>query len=470
MMPVPISRDDVSFWVDEPDPRPCPPVAGDVSADVAIVGGGFSGLSAAYHLLKERPGLDVIVLESNSIGSGASGRNTGMLAPRVGGNIVDLCRRYGLTEARRFYQASVDAVRHVTALIAEEDIACELEQARQVKAAITTRQAHALATEARLLEELGFEAPLYDADAMALISPVAYRAGLCYPHSALLNPVRLCRELKRVVLQRGGRVYEQSPVHEIVPGHPPTIRHATGSVVARHVVLATNGYTPRLGLLQGQVIPIQTHVIQTDPLTPAQLASINWPGRAPFFEAGRVFNYFRLTAGNRIVFGGGRPVYAAAANDRSSGATDIAVPRIWETLRRLFATRFPALRDLPVAHCWTGTLGMTLDHMAIVGELAGSPGIFFAGGWNGHGVAMATASGAHVAEHLLGNGAARPQFPWMRGAAPPIQVADPVRACGLSVYLAGLQLMDRVEASMDRLRPGKNSTRRNEVTTWTLGN
>src|SRR5688572_8109712 len=133
MRTVLVSRDDVSFWAAESDPRPCPPVAGDLNVDVAVIGGGFAGLSAAHHLRRERPGLDVVVLEANRVGSGARGRNSGMLARRVGGTIVDLCRRHGMTEARRLYQASIDAVRHVKALIAAEGLACELEEARQVK-------------------------------------------------------------------------------------------------------------------------------------------------------------------------------------------------------------------------------------------------------------------------------------------------------------------------------------------------
>src|SRR2546423_1184409 len=133
MAALPISRDDVSFWVEAADEQPCAPLRGDARSEIAIVGGGVTGLSAAYHLIHERPGADIVLLESNRVGSGASGRNTGMLGPRVGGSILDLCRRYGEPEAKRLYQISLDAVDQLKALIAAEQIACDLEERQQVR-------------------------------------------------------------------------------------------------------------------------------------------------------------------------------------------------------------------------------------------------------------------------------------------------------------------------------------------------
>jgi gamma-glutamylputrescine oxidase len=447
---IPISRDDLSFWVDTPDPHPCAPLRGDARCDVAVVGGGFAGLSTAYHLMRARPDLDIVLLESARVGSGASGRNTGMLGPRVGGSILDLCRRFGQVEARRLYQTSLDAVDQVKGLIAAEDLSCALEPTPQMKAAVTQRHVAALATEARMLERLGFEAPWHDANDMAHLAPVAYQAGLRYPQSALLNPVLLCRELKRILIAGGVRVHEHTHVRRLAPGRPVELALGDGTLTAARLVLATNAYTAQLGLLQGQIVPIQTHVIQTEPLTDRQLSRLNWPGRNPVFEAGHIFNYFRLTPDNRILFGGGRPLYQAASDARS-GATDIADPRVWHAQVNVFRNRFPALCDVAIANKWSGALAMTLDHLPIVGELAEAPGVFFAGGWNGHGVAMATASGAVVAELLMGCRSGRARVPWVRGRAPGVP-PDPVRAVGLSAYLTALQAMDRLDAVRDRLR------------------
>jgi gamma-glutamylputrescine oxidase len=455
---VPVPREDLSFWVDTPDERPCPPLQGEARAAVAVVGGGFAGLSAAYHLSRERPDLDMVLLEGAIVGSGASGRNTGMLGPRVGGMLKDLCRKFGEPEGRRLYQYSLDAVALVKKLVHDEGLACELEDTAQVKAAVTDRQATALGAEAALLEKLGLAAAWYDERKMAEIAPVPYRAGLCYPVSGLLNPVRLCRELKRVLLARGVRVHEHTPVSGLAPGPPPRLTFPGGTLAAAQVVVATNAYTPQIGLLRGQLVPIQTHIIQTERLTPAQLGRLNWPGRTPFFEASNLFNYYRLTRDDRIVFGGGRPLYQAAAGDRHSGATDVADPRVWEAQKQVFKQRFPALADVAIPRQWSGSVAMTLDHLPVTGELAEAPGVFFAGGWNGHGVALATASGATVADLLLRRPSARTEFPWVRGRAGRIP-GDPLRALGLSAYLTGLGLADRLERLGEKLRGGGARTR-----------
>jgi gamma-glutamylputrescine oxidase len=452
-MSVSLPREDVLFWVDTPDERPCPPLTGEATAAVAVVGGGFAGLSAAYHLARERPGPDVVLLEAARVGCGASGRNTGMLGPRVGGTLGDLVRKFGEAEGRRLYQFSLDAVLQVKELIRAEGLACELEDTAQVKAAVTRREAKALRAEARRLEKLGFAAALYDEPRMAQIAPVSYRAGLCYPVSGLLNPLRLCRELKRVLLARGVRVHERTPVTGVTPGPRPRLDLPGGTLAAAQVVLATDAYTPQLGLLKGQLIPIQTHIIQTERLTPVQLGRLNWPGRTPFFEASNLFNYYRLTADDRIVFGGGRPLYQAAAGDRQTGATDVADPQVWADQKEVFRRRFPALADVGIARQWAGTVGMTLDNLPLIGELAEAPGIFFAGGWNGHGVALATASGATIADLLARRRSPRTEFPWIRGRAPRIP-GDPVRAFGLSAYLTGLGLADRFDRWSERLRGG----------------
>src|SRR3954451_24851903 len=126
-MTVPMSRDDLSFWVRTPDQPPCAAPEGEIKADIAIVGGGFAGLSAAYHLIREQPGLDIVLVESQVVGSGASGRNTGILRPGVGGTILDLVRHHGADLARQLYQASLGAVEHVREMIQNESIDCELE-------------------------------------------------------------------------------------------------------------------------------------------------------------------------------------------------------------------------------------------------------------------------------------------------------------------------------------------------------
>lgn len=444
MAHIPMQRNDLSFWEARPDPPPCPTFAGEGRADVAIVGGGFAGLSAAYHLRKECPDLRIALLEAHTIGSGASGRNTGMLSPRIGGTILHLCDRYGEESARQLYECSILAVRQVQRLIETEQLDCSLEDAPQIKVARTRSQAVRLHKEAEMLQKLGFAGSYLSATEINKIAPVNYRAGLCYPQSAQLNPVQLCREFKRILLARGVQIYEQSPVSAVKSGPTVQIQLPTGTLLANQAILATNAYTPQLGVMAGQLVPLQTHVIVTDRLTTQQREQLTWEGRHCFYEADRLFCYYRLTPDDRIMFGGGQPLYTAAAHNRWSGGTDIGDPSTWRELERGFYRRFPSLSQVAISARWSGTIAMTLDEMPTIGAVAEKPGLYFAGGWNGHGVAFATASGAGVANLIVQRSQAEPSYPWERTGAPRVPT-DPLRKIGLRAYLALLKLADVIE-------------------------
>jgi gamma-glutamylputrescine oxidase len=447
-MTVPVQRDDLGFWVDSPDPLPCPPLRPEprsrrVRAQVAVVGAGFAGLSTACELVRRSPGLDVVVVESAVAGAGASGRNTGILRPGVGGTVLDLCRRFGEPTARELYAASLTAVDFVHAIIAAEGIACDLENVPHVKLALTSRQAAHLREEAEKLSRLGFAADYSEAPSV----PVPNRGGLAYPGSAQLNPTLLVRGLKRAALAHGVRIYEHTPVTAITPGRPVQLDLGGATLVADRVVLATNAHTPGLGFLAGQVVPLQTHVGMTEPLTSSQLAELDWAGRNSFSDKRQVFDYYRLTRDNRLVFGGGRPVYQSATGHRAAGATDVADPGVWQAQRGLVARTFPSLTGLTITRQWAGTVGMTLDRFPVIGELA--PGVIVAGGWSGHGVHLATASGALIADLVLDRQNPHAQLPWIRSKAPRVP-PDPVRGAGLKAYVRALQCADRLESLLDR--------------------
>ncbi len=405
-------------------------------------------------MIRKNPAAEIVLVEAHAVGSGASGRNTGILRPGVGGSFSALCKRVGETEAIRLYAASVRAVDRVMAMIRDEQLECEFEPSHHTKGALTTRQAKKLQTEAELLNRHGFDAHYYDAATMQSIAPISYRGGLCCPQGGQLNPARLARELKRVVIERGVRVFEHTPVSAIKPG--PMIRLETpgGTVVAKQVVVATDVYATKLGLLRGQIIPIQTHVSVSEPLTADKRRRLTWDGRRSFSDKRHIFNYYRLTKDNRLMFGGGRPIYRADKRDWAAGATDIAAPSVWRQQRRDFALAFPQLPNLLIEKQWAGTIGMTLDELPMFGELAEMPGVYFVGGWSGHGVHLAAASGAIVADLLGGRVTAQDKLAWHRNRAIKIP-GDPVRAATLSMYLGGLQLVDRLEAALDRVIHGR---------------
>jgi glycine/D-amino acid oxidase-like deaminating enzyme len=249
------------------------------------------------------------------------------------------------------------------------------------------------------------------------------------------------------------RVFEHSPVSSIIPGDSIRLETKRGSVLAKQVLLATDVYATKLGLLRGQIIPIQTHVSLSEPLTDGQLNRLTWDRRRSFSDKRHIFNYYRLTRDNRIMLGGGRPIYRAADGDRSAGALDIADPAVWRQQKRDFACAFPALSDIRIEQQWSGTIGMTLDELPIIGELSEIPGVYFVGGWSGHGVHLATASGLLVADLLAARCTSGERLAWNRNRAPCIP-GDPLRGAALSMYLSGLALTDRLEMAFDRVLNG----------------
>lgn len=405
-------------------------------AQVAIVGGGFAGLSAAYHLVRERPSLDVVLLEAGEVGCEASGRNTGMLGPGAVAPITTLVRRLGAAGAARVFGATLEAVQRALDLIDEAGLACDLERNGQLVVARSERQATALREQARVFSEFGFDVESLGQEALQekLASPL-YLGGLRYPLAANLDPLELCRELARVCRERGVRILEKTRVQSVLPGTPARLRLEGCELAADRIVLATNAFTPRLGFLRDRVVPLHTHVVRTEPLGP-RLRELGWAGREGVIEARNFFSYYRLTADNALLLGGGAPLYTGGER-----ATDRA--RFAE-LEREIATIFPALEGVAIERSWSGVMGFTLDRMPVVGDLALAPGVLHAGAWCGHGVALALASGETIADLVAARRTRRTELPWIRGSAPWLP-PDPLRGIGIHAYLAGLGLADRLD-------------------------
>lgn len=417
-------------------------------ASVAVVGGGIAGLSAAYHLRRRLPAGEVVVLEADRVGAGATGRSTGMLGPGVGGSIVDLRRRLGDERAGAAFAATLTAVRRLVGLVRAEGLDCGLAERAQVHAALDARGARGLEARAAALTELGFEVPLLDAARVrGVLGAAPYRAGLRFADAALVDPDRLCLELARVLRARGVRVLEGTRVAALHPGVADvSLETSAGVVRADRVVLATNAYTPGLGRLAGQVVPLHTHAVLTRRLRPDEVAALAWPGREAIVGTRRFFEYFRLTSDDRLLFGGGPAIYRRARGDRRAGATHAARPRVWRRLEREIARLLPPLAGVRIARRWAGPLGFTRDQLPIVGPLPDAPRVLASVGWCGHGLALSALAGEVVAAAAAGEAPPLP-LPGWRGRAPRLP-ADPVRGLGLACYLAGLNLADRLQTAL----------------------
>jgi glycine/D-amino acid oxidase-like deaminating enzyme len=418
------------------------------TVDVAVIGGGFTGLSAAYHTLAANPGMRVVILEGERVGYGASSRNTGMLTPGIGQNLGALVKRFGADAARAMYAHSLEAVAYVGELCAREQIDASLCMTGQLVVAQGRSGRGRLARQAALMELLdlpcerlddrGLRARLH-VEALAPGTDSQGPAALRLPLAGVLDPGCLVAGLAAAVRRRGGRIFEGAQVASLSRGTPAEVRLADGrKLVAGHVVVASSGYTSTLNLQPGRLVPLHLRVLLTEPLDSAQLESLGWWNREGVIDSRRVFNYFRLTDDNRILFGGGQPRYmwGGGLADRPAEGHDL------ERLAAAFRQRFPALKDLAITRSWTGVIAYTLDALPVIALAPGHERVIFVGGWCGHGVALGVFSGRWVQE-LIGGGKLREVLPWSR-PRPPLAPLEPAR--WLAVRTAGwaMEIMDRL--------------------------
>lgn len=367
---------------------PLPAAQGDLDCDVCIVGGGYLGLSAALHL-RER-GYDVVLLEAQRVGFGASGRNGGQVGTGQRQDQDWLEGKLGAGPARALWDLGLDAVALTRDLVARhapdagwrDGIIWAAHKARFVPGY------HDYAE--KLVQRYGYDQaePLDKAAMQALVPSPDYHGGMLDRGGGHIHPLRYALGLARAAQAAGARLFEGSRVTAIRPGEPAVVETAQARVRARYVVLGCNGY---LGGLEPQVaarvMPINNFIVATRPLTDTEAAGVLTGGHA-VADSRFVVNYYRLSHDNRLLFGGGE-TYGWRF------PADIAAK-----VRGPMARIYPQLRDIEITHAWGGTLGITVNRMPHVARLAGN--VLALSGWSGHGVAMATLGGRLAADAIAG--------------------------------------------------------------------
>ncbi len=385
-----------NYWLTTVEmPKTDPSRALPDTADVAVIGAGFTGLSAARTLAKS--GAKVIVLEGETIGWGASSRNGGMVLTGMKLGVNQLISMYGRERTQRMYAASLASIDCVERLVAEESIACDFSRCGHLE--VACKQAH-FEDYARQVEvirrEFNHELRIVQRNELrSEIGSDIYYGGLVDETSVGLNPARYVAGLGAAAMRAGACVYEKSRVEKIeretrggVPGWK--LRTAHGSTWAREVFVATSGYTGKVTpALQRKIIPIGSYIIATDVL-PEGLARELSPRNRMIYDSKNYIYYYRLTPDNRMLFGG------RAAFFPESGDT---IRKSAEILRRGMVEVYPQLRDTKVEFVWGGTLDFAFDIMPHAGQI---DGIYYALGYAGHGVAMATYQGHLMAQQIAG--------------------------------------------------------------------
>ena len=363
----------------------------DVECDVCVVGAGYAGLSAALHLAES--GEDVVLLESDRVGAGASGRNGGQVLPGYAAGIGQIRAAVGEEHAAALWRLGTEAVALVEELAARPTIGCDFRHGH-LTAAVRQRHLRALDETARnLAERYGYRSlRLLDGiEVSALVASRRYVGGLLDERAGHLNPLRFALGLAGAAAAGGVRLHERSPVLAIGGswrGGRRVLRTPAGEVRARRLVLTAGARSETLASsLAAAALPATTFMIATAPLGPARAKALIRRGIA-VADTNFVLDYYRLSADGRLLFGGG--LRHAPPPPR----------RVADLLRRKMLRVFPQLADVAVEHAWAGTIDVTGNYLPHVGRF--DPSTWFAHGFSGHGVALATLTGKLLAEAIAG--------------------------------------------------------------------
>ncbi|SHM06125.1 NAD(P)/FAD-dependent oxidoreductase [Vreelandella subglaciescola] len=366
----------------------CPPLEGEVRADVCVVGGGITGCSAALHLAER--GYSVVLLEAGEIGHGASGRSGGQILPGLGTDIATVEKALGRERAREIWEMSREAVRLTAELIERHEIPCELAWG-YLHAAVKPRHVGELEEfRERMARDYDYSAlTLLEGDALHdhVVSD-AYPAALRDDEGGHLHPLNYTLGLARAARRAGVAIHEHSAAVDIRRGQPANVVTDRGQVTADFVVLGANAY--QVGLvpeLSGRIMRASNYMVATEPLTAAQAARV-LPKNDALSDANFVLDYYRLSADRRLVYGG-EVSYDGREPRGMQARMDAKIARI-----------FPVLKGVRIDYRWGGEVAITLDRAPDIGRLGSN--IYYAQGYSGHGMALSGLVGKLLAEAIAG--------------------------------------------------------------------
>jgi glycine/D-amino acid oxidase-like deaminating enzyme len=379
------------FWhdtIDMPAETGLTPIPDKV--DVAIIGGGYTGLSAAITLA--RHGTSVVVLEAETMGWGASSRNGGMVLPGLKPAMSTVIKRYGLETAQKLYQCSIDSIDAVEKIIRAENIVCGFTRTGHLVLATKPKHYDSLARNVEFMaKNFNHRLTIVPKDELSReIGSQIYFGGVVDEISAGLNPAQYVSGLARAAEKQGASLCGQARVTSL-DKQAKGFRLITsrGPLTSERVIIATSGYTGVLTpKLQRKIIPLGSFIIATEPL-PIELVAELSPKNRMIYDHRNFLNYFRFSVDNRLIFGGRADFFTES---------DSTIRKSAEILHRDMLKVYPQLRNVQVEYAWGGTIDFTFDMMPHVGEV---DGVYFALGYAGHGVALATFLGETTAEAIL---------------------------------------------------------------------
>lgn len=450
------------LWLDDPArPEALPALTGGTTADLAVVGGGYTGLWTALRAKERDPSLDVVVLEAGRCGDQASGRNGGFASASLTHGFANGMERWP-DEMSVLDRLGAENLAAIGETLRRYGIDCGWEETGELSVATAPHQVGELWDLASVMRAAGHDVEMLDGPAVqALVRSPSYLGGLHDRRgTALVEPARLAWGLREACLSLGVRIFEGTPVREVVrAGSGIGVIVSTGGVHARQVVLATNAFPSLLRRLRLMTVPVYDYVLATEPLTPSQLESIGWSGRQGIGDSANLFHYYRLTRDNRILWGGYDAVYHYGSRIRSGLEQRDATHAL---LAEHFFETFPQLSGVRFSHRWGGVIDTSTRFAAFYGT-AYDGQVAYALGYTGLGVAATRFAADVVLDLLSGADTERTRLRMVRDKPLPFP-PEPFRFAGVQLTRWSLARADASEGrrnvwlrTLDRMGLGFDS-------------
>ncbi|MDH4561802.1 FAD-binding oxidoreductase [Pseudomonas sp. BN411] len=396
--------DDKSFWQhDYGHYSPNSPLTENLKVDVAIIGGGYTGLNTAWQFKKDNPNARVVVLEAAVIGFGASGRNAGFSTKLFGLEPEMVLLRWGKQKMIDAHHYLKMAVAHTRNLIEENGFQSDYRHTGLVRISYSEKQLGRLKKTYQLLQELGIDGDLKWQDKPQVqqdFRSERFIGGIYESDTGYLNPCKQVRELKRLAESAGVSIYETSPVTHIErTASAIIVKTPGGQVIADKIVVATNAYSrqvPDTRRLKTRQFPLWTYQVVTEPLSAEQWKSIGWKERQSFGDNRQMLHYYRPTVDGRIVMGGGDAVVY-----RTDPMDEVPSPMSWQHCEAHLKWIYPQLKDVRIAYRWGGPVSVNTDMVPEI-SFIDDERIIYSGGCFGHGVALTHLNGRTIADLLNG--------------------------------------------------------------------
>jgi glycine/D-amino acid oxidase-like deaminating enzyme len=410
-----MSDGQVSWWMETTgdDLTPRPPLDGSITADVAILGAGYTGLWTALSILEKDPSRKVVIVEREIVGWGASGRNGGWLSPEISVSHTEMIARHGKDATRATHDALVDTIDHVQAAVERHGIDAHLDRHGMLMLA---RGGHQMKTLRHIYDEMAdlgypdFYRWLEPGEAAELVKVDNTWAAIFAEPFAAIHPGRLVRGLARAVEKLGGTIHEGTTVTGYDLGPKPVLHTDRGDVNAEVIVLAGEAYLSELAGHEREILPVYSQIMLTAPLTDEQRASIGWERRFVMQSKRLTIDYLQITRDGRIAFGGRGSLYHWGSAIKSEWD---CVAETAASLRPQFEEFFPSLKEVPFEHCWGGVVGIHRDWMPSF-SFDPSTGLAKAGGYAGEGVAATNLAGRTLADLITGGGTELCELPMVQ--------------------------------------------------------